>query len=379
MDKISLPFRIVLIVALVFAVLWFVMLRPKPAADGEPAVTPPGVTGLANDVAKANKAVDASNAAAARREAAANAVGGSSTTATTKPSTTTAKPGATAAKPGATSAKPATAKPATAAKPAKPVAPVAVAKPAKPGLAADAAPGDPSRALLASVDAGKVVVVLFWNKNASDDRATRRGLRSIDLHGGKVVASAVPIGDVGRYEAITRGVQVLESPTVLVIGAGGKARAITGYTQAKEIDQAVSDIGGKGFEAKKAFRHNGFAAVADDACKDFGYALEQKSNPPTTVAALSKALATGAVELGHSRNRMAKAKATSAEERKLKAALVTFADQDIKWVAEARSQLKAGAEPGTVFLTLVQRESDGNNAYVAAAKKLRVRGCYAGL
>ena len=393
MDKISLPFRIVLIVALVFAVLWFVMLRPKPAADGEPAVTAPGVTGLANDVAKANKAVDASNAAAARREAAANAVGGSSTTATTKPSTTSAKPGATAAKPsttsakpgataakpGATVAKPATAKPATAAKPAKPVAPAVVAKPAKPGLAADAAPGDPSRPLLASVDAGKVVVVLFWNKNASDDRATRRGLRSIDLHGGKVVASAVPIGDVGRYEAITRGVQVLESPTVLVIGAGGKARAITGYTQAKEIDQAVSDIGGKGFEAKKAFQHKGFAAVADDACKDFGYALEQKSNPPTTVAALSKALGTGAVELGHSRNRMAKAKATSADERKLKAALVTFADQDIKWVAEARSQLKAGAEPGTVFLTLVQRESDGNNAYVAAAKKLRVRGCYAGL
>jgi hypothetical protein len=187
----------------------------------------------------------------------------------------------------------------------------------------------------------------------------------------------VPIGDVGRYEAITRGVQVLESPTVLVIGAGGKARAITGYTQTNEIDQAVSDIGGKGFEARKAFHHTGFAAVADDACKDFGYALEQKSNPPTTVAALSKALGTGAVELGHSRNRLAKAKATTADERKLKAALVAFADQDIKWVAEARSQLKAGAEPGTVFLTLVQRESDGNHAYVAAAKKLRVRGCYA--
>jgi hypothetical protein len=187
----------------------------------------------------------------------------------------------------------------------------------------------------------------------------------------------VPIGDVGRYEAITRGAQILESPTVLVIGAGGKARAITGYTQSGEIDQAVSDIGGKGYEARKAFQHKGFAAVADDACKDFGYALEQKSNPPTTVAALSKALATGAVELGHSRNRMAKAKATSADERKLKSALVAFADRDIKWVAEARSQLKAGAEPGTVFLTLVQRESDGNNAYVAAAKKLRVRGCYA--
>jgi hypothetical protein len=366
-DKISLPFRIVLIVALLFAVVWFLVLRPKPVADVEPAATPPGVTGLANDVTKANKAVDASNAAAARREAAANAVGRSSTTATTKSSATGAKPAATTA----------TTKAAKAAPAAKPAA--AVAKPAKPGLADDAAPGDPSRPLLASVDAGKVVVVLFWNKNASDDRATRRGLRSVDLHGGKVVASAVPIGDVGRYEAITRGVQVLESPTVLVIGAGGKARAITGYTQPKEIDQAVSDIGGKGFEARKAFHHTGFAKVADDACKDFGYALEQKSDPPTTVAALSKALGTGAVELGHSRTRLAKAKATSADERKLKSTLIAFADQDIKWVAEARSQLKAGAEPGTVFLTLVQRESDGNNAYVAAAKKLRVRGCYAGL
>ena len=375
MDKISLPFRIVLIVALVFAVVWFLVLRPKPAADVEPASTPPGVTGLANDVAKAHSAVDASNAAAARSEAAANAVGGSSTSKPPASAATPAKPSATAATPAKPSA--------TAAKSAKPAAPVAKpapkpAKPAKPGLAADAAPGDPSRPLLAAVDAGKVVVVLFWDKNASDDRATRRGLRTIDLHDGKVVASAVPIGDVGRYEAITRGVQVLESPTVLVIGAGGKARAITGYTQAKEIDQAVSDIGGKGFEARKAFQHKGFAAVADDACKDFGYALEQKSDPPTTVAALSKALATGAVELGHSRNRMAKAKATSADERKLKSALVAFADQDIKWVAEARSQLKAGAAPGTVFLTLVQRESDGNNAYVAAAQKLRVRGCYAG-
>lgn len=381
MDKISLPFRIVLIVALVFAVLWFLVLRPKPVTGGEPAATPPGVTGLANDVAKANKAVDAANAAAARSESAANAVGGSSTskppTTASKPSATASKPSATASKPSATTAKPAApeaapAKPAKAAKPA-----TAVAKPAKPGLADDAAPGDPSRPLLAAVDAGKVVVVLFWDKNASDDRATRRAVRAIDLHGGKVVASAVPIAEVGRYEAITRGVQVLESPTVLVIGAGGKARAITGYTQAKEIDQAVSDIGGKGFEARKAFHHTGFAKVADDACKDFGYAVEQKSDPPTTVAALSKALGTGAVELQHSRDRLAKAKATSAEERKLKAALIAFADRDVTWVAQARAQLKAGAAPGTVFLTLVQRESDGNNAYVAAAKKLRVRGCYA--
>ena len=98
-------------------------------------------------------------------------------------------------------------------------------------------------------------------------------------------------------------------PTVLVIGAGGKARAITGYAQAKEIDQAVSDIGGKGFEIKKAFVFHGFSKVADDACKDFGYAVDQKADPPTTVPALSKALGVaGAEELGHSRNRLAKAR-----------------------------------------------------------------------
>ena len=368
MDKISLPFRIVLIVALVFAVVWFLVLRPKPAADSRARRH-----AARRDRPGQRRGQGEQGRRRLQRRRRAQRGRGQRRRRLVhhrhpKPSATSAKPAATAA----------TAKPAKPAATAKPAA-AKPAKPAKPGLADDAAPGDPSRPLLASVDAGKVVVVLFWNKNASDDRATRRGLRSIDLHGGKVVASAVPIGDVGRYEAITRGVQVLESPTVLVIGAGGKARAITGYTQAKEIDQAVSDIGGKGFEARKAFHHTGFAAVADDACKDFGYALEQKSNPPTTVAALSKALGTGAVELGHSRNRLAKAKATSADERKLKSALVAFADQDIKWVAEARSQLKAGAEPGTVFLTLVQRESDGNNAYVAAAKKLRVRGCYAGV
>jgi hypothetical protein len=341
-DKISLPFRILLVVFLVFGVLWFVVLRPKP--DVAPAVTPaPGVTGLAKDAAKAKAAVATANAAAARKDAAANAAAGSSTT---KPSASTAKPAAPAVKPAA------------------------------PGLADDAVPGDPSRPLLASVDAGKVVVLLFWNKKASDDRATRRDLRSVNLHHGRVLASAVPLDDVGRYEAITRGVQVLESPTVLVIGAGGKARAITGYAQAKEIDQAVSDIGGNGFETRKAFVFRGFSKVANEACKDFGYAVAQKADPPTTVPSLTKALGVAAQELGRSRDRLATAKATNAGERKLKSALVAYADRDSRWIGDTQRKLKAGVEPGTAFLALVQLEASGNDAYIAAAKKLHVRGCY---
>jgi hypothetical protein len=215
-EQISLPYRVALVALVVVGGLWFAVLRPKPAS--EPASsTAPGVTGLANDVDKAKNAVDASNKSAADTEAAANAVGGEGTS--TAPSS-----GGTAAQPDATAKG---------------------GEPAKPGLADDAVDGDPSKTVLAAVDKGKVAVVLFWNKNASDDRATRRALRDIDLHHGKVVTRAIPIGDVGKYEAITRGAQVLESPTVLVIGAGGKARAITGYTQAGEIDELVGSALGK--------------------------------------------------------------------------------------------------------------------------------------
>jgi hypothetical protein len=354
-EQISLPYRIALVVLLAVAGLWFAVLRPK--AGGEPAsTTPPGVTGLANDVSKAKGAVAASNANAAGSEAAANAVGGS-TTSSTKP----AKP--------ATSAEPATGAKAPAA--VKPV------KPAKPGLAADAAPGDPSRPLLADVDAGKVAVVLFWNKAGSDDRATRTALRAVDRHHGKVVATAIPVADVGRYEAITRGVQVLESPTVLVIGAGGKAREITGYTQAGEIDQAVSDIGGKGFQAKKAFNLTGFAKVADNVCKDFQYAVSQKADPPTTAADLADTLGLAAREQSSRLGTLTKAKATSADERALKSSMIAFAHKDQGWVKDAQRKLKSGGDPSAIFLAMISREVQGGKTYQAAARKLHATGCYA--
>jgi hypothetical protein len=215
-EQISLPFRVALVALVVVGGLWFAVLRPKPASTTKSSAAP-GVTGLTNDVAKAKGAVDASNGAAANTEAAANAAGGDGTSTAPAANGTTTQPGPTGKG----------------------------AAPGKAVLADDAVAGDPSKAVLSAVDDGKVAVLLFWNKNAADDRATRRALRDVDLHHGKVVATAVPIGDVGKYEAITRGAQVLESPTVMVIGAGGKARAITGYTQAKEIDEVVASALGK--------------------------------------------------------------------------------------------------------------------------------------
>jgi hypothetical protein len=218
MQQLTLPYRIALVALVAVAGLWFTVLKPSSGGTVAPAATAPGVTGLTNDVAKAKRAVDASNAAAARSESAANGVGATGGTAVA---------GSTAA--------------------AKAKAKAKAKANAKPGLAADAVAGDPSRALLSAVDAGKVVVLLFWNHQGSDDRATHAALRAIDTHNGKVVTRTVPIQDVGKYEAITLGAKILASPTVLVIGAKGKATAISGFTQVREIDQTVADVGGKGF------------------------------------------------------------------------------------------------------------------------------------
>jgi hypothetical protein len=345
-DQISLPYRIGLVALLVVGGLWFAVLRPKPVTESQPATTAPGVTGLANDVTKAQGASDTSDAANAATDAAANAVDGSGTAPT--PSTGTA----TTPAPGATSS-----------------------KPAASDLAADAVAGDPSRAVLSAVDAGKVAVVLFWNRKASDDRATRQALRHVERHDGKVVTRAIPVSQVGKYEAITRGAQVLESPTVLVIGAGGKARAITGYTQASEINQLVGVVGGKGYEAKKAFHLTGFAKVADGACRDLSFNLAQTTDFPTTRPALVSYFSAGAREMDKMGARLKATPAKGATAGALKASLVTFAARDASLARAANKDLKGGANSAQVVQTFLSSEKAASKPSVAAAKKARVTGC----
>jgi hypothetical protein len=342
-DQISLPYRIGLVALVLVGALWFAVLRPKPASQSTPVTTAPGVTGLANDVNKAKGAVDASNAGAAATDAAANAVGGSGTA--TAPSTGTATKSAPAAKPAA------------------------------PDLADDAVAGDPSRSVLSAVDAGKVAVVLFWNRKASDDRATRQALRAVDRHHGKVLTRAIPIGQVGKYEAITRGAQVLESPTVLVIGAGGKARSITGYTQANEINDLVGVVGGKGYAAKTAFHLTGFAKVANDACRDFSFNFQQATDFPTSRTALVSYFSTGASEMGKVGARLKAAPATGASNSALKTSLLAFADRDVALARAAGKDLKGGGNAAQVVHTFLSSELAAKKPSAALAKKYRVTGC----
>lgn len=218
------PYRIALAGLLVLVVAWFAVLRPKEETSTAPApVTPaasapsstgataPGVKGLGTAVDRAKGAVATSGASAKATEA---AVGG----------VDAAQPAAAATKPAASAA-------------AKPAA--AAAKAAAPRTAG----ADRSDDVLAALGQGKVAVLLFSDAKAADDAHVRAVLRRIDRHGGKVAVFSAGLDEVGRYSAITRGVEILQGPTVVVVGRNRAARTIVGFTDRGELQQLIDDVG----------------------------------------------------------------------------------------------------------------------------------------
>lgn len=214
--------QIALVAVVLLAGMWFTVLRPKsddgggtstpaPAAatpDASASKAAPGVKGLTRAVDKAKGAAATSDATNAKVQA---ATGG-----TTAAGTSAAK-----------------AAPVKKLKSSKPV--TAAKKPAKPVAAAD-----PSTKLLAHLTQGKVVVLLFHG-NGADDRAARHAARQLAAVDKKVVVAQTSISNVGRYEAITRGVEIMVAPTIVVIGKDRKARVVTGYTDVDVLRQMVGD------------------------------------------------------------------------------------------------------------------------------------------
>jgi hypothetical protein len=87
----------------------------------------------------------------------------------------------------------------------------------------------------------KVLALLFWNNRSYDDRAVRRELKHVSTYGKQVFVVARPIKNVARYQAITRGVDVEQSPTIVVVDSNLKAVTLVGYVDRDTIDQAVVD------------------------------------------------------------------------------------------------------------------------------------------
>jgi hypothetical protein len=339
-DQIALPLRIALAALLVVAALWFTVLKPKPADTASTAPPPqaPGVAGL-------NRAIDKAKGAAATSDAANAAAGADSTAA------------------GSTT---------PAASEATPTAKVRAAAKAKP--ADGVAPGDPSAPLLHALDQGKVAVLLFWNSKGADDRAARDAVRGAGRHGGQAVVKVAPIKQVARYAAITTGVKVTESPTVLVIDPSHEARPIVGYTTASEVDQAIGDALRNSTGVRRAaslqrdaMLHAKRLCGADGACRDY---LAQANAACATISAgsVQAALQAGASGADFSLALTAVSTSTS----KGVAAFTALKPPATRAAAHAEAAAILKSEVGLLngIVTKVRTSADQPGAFLAATRKV---------
>lgn len=243
MAQLSRPYQFALIAVAVLALAWFTLLRahastsPASSSSGpsisakaakigeaeqhEGTPTPvyhgpvPGLSGLSKDIRRAHEAVGASEAQAHREEGtpAQHAQAASSVAA------------------------------APAAKFSHPAAPARAARPAATARHASAATR--AGAIEAQLNAGKIVLLLFWNPRSSDDQAVHSQVQTVSRSlKGKVAPDFAKAREVGSFGTVTRDVSVLQTPTLLIIDRKGLTTTITGLTDAFSIEQAVREAGG---------------------------------------------------------------------------------------------------------------------------------------
>jgi hypothetical protein len=211
-SQISPPIRIVLGVAIAFLAVYMVALRPKsetpapppPAPAGNVANGKPAVTGYGKAVESAKGAVAATEAQQTTEGRNAGEVPATGKTAT---------------------------KAAPAAKAAKPAAPAA------PAVDTAGLPAPVAKA----IQRHEVLALLFTNHRSADDRAVQRALRSVPRFGGSVFVHSAPLGTIARYGRITRGADVKQSPTVVVVDRKLRATTLVGYVDGVTIEQSVVD------------------------------------------------------------------------------------------------------------------------------------------
>jgi hypothetical protein len=226
MDQVSRPMLIAFVAVVAFAAVWLVALRPKspdapsgqpaPAAQPAPAEKPksalPGALGGAVDQARAAKADG--DAAAGARPGQVDAAAGDS------PAATQAAPA-----PPAAAAAPAARERVTRA--------VSRAEARRPGF------GTPAKVRVA-LARGQAVVLLFYSARSSDDRAVRGELAAVSRRGGRVKVWAVSVNGLPRFKNVLRGVQVLQTPSVVMLHRGTPPVLFAGFTDRAEIDQTAA-------------------------------------------------------------------------------------------------------------------------------------------
>jgi hypothetical protein len=247
-SQISPPIRIVLGAAIAFIAVYMVFLRPKPEATPAPAPAVP-----AGNVHTGKPAVTSLGKAVEKAQAAAAA--------TTAQQTKEGEDAGVAPSSGSTSGTAATGS-TTGSKTAK----AAPAKPARPAIDTAGLPAPVAKA----IQERKVLALLFTNRHSADDRAVDRALRSVHHFDGRVFTREVPLSTISRYGRITRGADVQQSPTVVVVDRDLKATTLVGYVDGVTIEQAVVD-------AMRAsggiFTGNRYLAKVNNACSSVTHDL----------------------------------------------------------------------------------------------------------
>jgi hypothetical protein len=87
----------------------------------------------------------------------------------------------------------------------------------------------------------KVLVLLFWNGKSVDDKAVREALHDVNRWDGRVAVEVASIKKISKYGRIARGVDVEQSPTIVVADRNGRADTLVGFVDTTTIDQAVVD------------------------------------------------------------------------------------------------------------------------------------------
>jgi hypothetical protein len=90
-----------------------------------------------------------------------------------------------------------------------------------------------------ALEAKKVVVLLFWNSKAVDDRSVHASVAKLSRHGGSVAVFDDTVKNLSHYTRITATAQVTQTPSLVIVDRRGSAQVRTGYLDFETIDQFV--------------------------------------------------------------------------------------------------------------------------------------------
>jgi hypothetical protein len=217
MSQISPPIRILLVCAVAFLAAWMLFLRPSsdagtPAAETPATTAPPVEAGGEQADSLAGKAVEKANEATAAQDARAEQLADGT--------------GESVATPQAQATGPAT---------ATTGAPANVELPSREELGS--VPADVRRAFVKR----QIVVLGVVSPKGADDKLVRKALGNVDKLHGRVFVKTVPVKRISRYGSITRGTDLSQTPSVVIVDFGFKATTLAGWVDARTVEQGVVD------------------------------------------------------------------------------------------------------------------------------------------